>query len=307
MNVTTRKQQHNNLTNQQELEDILKDIPEATATQDSTFTQKDTQDSFTTVDGDVFHDSISQPVLNDINKSFPEDPMKEITLEMIFYEMRVIKYDIATRIEAVKEDILIKIQNENLAMKEEIDNLKDELSTKSLVIDDLKSKLEEIGNYSDSRELIEIERDNSELQQYIRRNNIEIAGIPDSIKLNELESKVIEIGKAVNVKISTDDIEACHRLNQNKNQKGPKRTIVRFVNRKISEKLIKKGKEFSKREVLEKANLSNRIYINNNLCSYYRFLWGKVKTLYNRNAIESFWVFNGIINLRFNFLHKIHF
>lgn len=305
MNVTARKQQQHNLAKQQKaLEDVLKDIPEVTPTQEDTFTentltQKDSQDSITTVDGDVFHDSISQSVLN-VSKSFLDDPMKEITLEMIFYEMRVIKYDIASKIEAVKEDILIKIQNENLAMKNDIANLKDELSTKSQIIDDLKFKLEEVGKHSDSDELIEIERDNSELQQYIRRNNIEIAGIPDSVKQDELEAKVIEIGKAVDVQICPKDIEACHRLYQKQNQQGPKRTVVRFVNRKLAENLIKKGKDFGKREIFDKANLSKKIYINNNLCSYYRFLWGRVKALYNCEAIDSFWVYNGTVNLRFN-------
>ena len=190
-------------------------------------------------------------------------------------------------------------------MRKELDELIQELSSKRKIIDDLRTELDQVGRDVGKGKVnldnvSTVERENSELQQYIRRNNIEIAGIPDSVKQNELESKVIEIAKAVNIDISPNEIEACHRLYQRKNQQGPKRTIVRFVNRKLAEKLIKKGKYFSKREVFEKANLTNKIYINNNLCSYYRFLWGRVKALYGRNAIESFWVFNGSINLRFN-------
>lgn len=308
MNVTTRKQQKN-------IEEVLQDIPLYTTTQDSP-TQKDTQDTsshqekdslqtkdtdkdfVTSPGGDVSY-SFSQPY--NLHKSFEEEPIEGVTLEMIFYEMRVIKYDIASKIESVKEDITIKLQNQNLEMRRELDELKQELSSKSKIIDDLRTELDQVGKGKvDLDDVSTVERQNSELQQYIRRNNIEIAGIPDSVKQNELESKVIEIAKAVNIDIPPNEIEACHRLFQRKNQKGPKRTIVRFVNRKLAEKLIKKGKDFSKREVFEKADLTNKIYINNNLCSYYRFLWGRVKALYGRNAIESFWVFNGSINLRFN-------
>ena len=185
-------------------------------------------------------------------------------------------------------------------MKKEISDLKSELEMKSGLIDELRQELDILAeSKTDDDQFVEVERDTAELQQYIRRNNIEIAGIPDSVKQNNLEEKVIEIAKAVNIEISSNDIEACHRLNASRYQKGPKRTIVRFVNRKHAEKLLKRAKQFGTHKVLEKANLSNKIFINNNLCSYYRFLWGKVKALYERHVIDSFWVFNGVINLRF--------
>ena len=297
MPVTTRKQQQ-----QADIEEILADIPEYTtqSTQELQY-DEDKQTQEDTVD--VFYDSnSSQPFATSKHmKHFDEDPMKEITLEMIFYEMKVIRYDISKKMQEMKEDILIQLQNENSSLKTEVDNLKQELSTKSNVIESLKTKLDRVVNSkADLDEISNLEREKSEMQQYIRRNNVEIVGIPDAVKQCDLKSKVIEIGKAVNIEISPKEIEACHRLYKSQNQHGPKRTIVRFVNRKLAENLIKKGREFKKRDVFEKANLSDKIYINNNLCSYYRFLWGKVKSLYNRKAIDSFWVFNGIINLRLN-------
>lgn len=292
MPVTTRKQHQ-----QADMEEILADIPEYT-TQSTQSTQEQTHKD--APDGDIFHDSISQPPASSMIR-FDEDPMKEITLEMIFYEMKVIRYDINKKMQEMKDDILIQLQNENLSLKTEVDNLKQELSTKSEVIECLQTKLDRVANSkADLNDIIKLEREKNEMQQYIRRNNVEIVGIPDSVKQCDLESKVIEIGKAVNIEICPKEIEACHRLYQSRNQHGPKRTIVRFVNRKLAENLIKKGKEFKRRDVFEKANLTEKIYINNNLCSYYRFLWGKVKCLYNEKAIDSFWVFNGIINVRLN-------
>ncbi len=49
-------------------------------------------------------------------------------------------------------------------------------------------------------------------QQYGRRNNIEINGIPNDVKDSSLEGKVVDILTKVGVDVSSDDIEACHRL-----------------------------------------------------------------------------------------------
>ena len=36
-------------------------------------------------------------------------------------------------------------------------------------------------------------------------------------------------------------------------------------------------------------------FINNNLCPYNKFLWGKCKQLHTAKLIDKFWVFNGHI------------
>ena len=48
--------------------------------------------------------------------------------------------------------------------------------------------------------------------QYSRRNNIVIQGIPQSVKYKDLEDKVINVLDKVNIKVTKNDIEACHRL-----------------------------------------------------------------------------------------------
>lgn len=56
-------------------------------------------------------------------------------------------------------------------------------------------------------EVVNIEKDVINLQQYIRRNNIEFCGISDNIKSNQLQQKVIDIAKEIDVKIDTTEIE----------------------------------------------------------------------------------------------------
>ena len=50
------------------------------------------------------------------------------------------------------------------------------------------------------------------LQQFGRRNDIEIAGIPDSVPQKDLENKVVDILNAIGVNVSNDDFEDCHRI-----------------------------------------------------------------------------------------------
>ena len=41
-----------------------------------------------------------------------------------------------------------------------------------------------------------------------------------------------------------------------------------------------------------------KIYINESLCKYYKYLWWKCKLLQTRGSIQSFWVTNGSIRIR---------
>ena len=103
-------------------------------------------------------------------------------------------------------------------------------------------------------EFDELERHIAEVQQYIRRNNIKICNIPENEV--DLEKSVIKIGKAVGVNFTRSDIEACHRLHKKSNVSGqPRNVIVRFVNRKNCEQLLRKSKKFANPQTQESAGL----------------------------------------------------
>ena len=121
-----------------------------------------------------------------------------------------------------------------------------------------------------SNVLISVEKDVVDLQQYIRRNNIEVVGIPSNIVDKDLERTVIDIADSIDVKISKNDIEACHRLKDRRNPTGPKRTIVRFINRKKCDALHRNKKKLKDDPVKDKIRLilgsRNKVFINANLC-----------------------------------------
>lgn len=212
-----------------------------------------------------------------------------VTLDFLLYEIQSLKTSILTSkadltkvISETRDEIIEMLYAENSSLKKSVKNLKKELEEKDELITD-------------------IERDVTGLQQYVRRNNIEIAGIPNTISHDNLEKKVIEIGEVLDIKIKSFDIEACHRLPSYKSRRNhtePLRTIVRFCNRKIAEQFHRKKKNLKNNNRLNDIGLGQRrIYVNNNLCPYYRMLWGKCKSLYNEQKITSFWAYNGIINI----------
>lgn len=230
-----------------------------------------------------------------------DESMESITLEMIYHQLKLHRSDLFNKIDNVKEDILIQIQNENLMLRNEISELRNNLEQKNKEIRSIKSDLDifkaKLGSMVSSSELVKVERDLSEAQQYIRRNNVEICGIPESVEDQDLENCIIKLADAVDLKINSPDIEACHRLKKRKNQNGPRRVIVRFSNRKNCESLLRSSKQFKKPSVLQKADLKDFIYINNNLSGYNKFLWGKAKSLKQKNLIHKFWSFNGVLNV----------
>ena len=78
-----------------------------------------------------------------------------------------------------------------------------------------------------SNNLLKLEKECSELQQYSRTYNVEILGSPDTFIDECLTKKVIELCNDAGVMVETRDTEACHRLFQKaSNNQSPKRTIV---------------------------------------------------------------------------------
>ena len=63
---------------------------------------------------------------------------------------------------------------------------------------------------------VSLESSINQVEQYGRRNNIVISGIPDDISDNDLESTVVDIMKDVDVDINSSDIEACQSKLVNK-------------------------------------------------------------------------------------------
>lgn len=180
----------------------------------------------------------------------------------------------------VQEHVLNLVKKENKKLKDRISDLEEQLL-------DLEDRV------SDT------EKDINETERYIRRNNIEIHGIPKEIKNEKLEDVVISIGKKVGVDFSSDNIEACHRL---KRKGGTNPVIVRFLNRRFCERLHASKKKLWDLSFNEMDGFSedSKIFFGENLCPYYQKLFSICYKLKKNRLIHAVWTFQGEVFYKIN-------
>ena len=72
----------------------------------------------------------------------------------------------------------------------------------------------------------------NQLEQYRRRKNILISGLPGDVTDDQLGETVIKILADIYVVIETSNIEAYHRFGKSDRKKSSKKTIISFPNKK---------------------------------------------------------------------------
>lgn len=137
-----------------------------------------------------------------------------------------------------------------------------------------------------------------DLDQYGRRNCIDICGIPEKVNENVYDI-VKEVGRALDIEINPQMIDTCHRLKKQPNQSSGA-IIVKFVRRDDKENFIRRRK--IKRN-LKASQLGfpgdEYIYVNQNLTSYRRKILGQARRLKNEKNYAYLWVDHaGNIKLR---------
>ena len=129
-------------------------------------------------------------------------------------------------------------------MTSRFDGLDNELlNLKGVIITNLQVENEHLRKKVNVLEnkVLTLESEHNSLEQYGRRNNIEITGIPDNVPDQNLEEKVVDILNEISVDVSSKDIEACHHVGVSKN--NSKKTIVHFINRKHAKKALTSRKQ----------------------------------------------------------------
>ena len=157
------------------------------------------------------------------------------------YNTRTKKGDFRKALENLEQNITISINSVNTELKEEINNLKNviikRLQDENVILRDRCRKLEQ--------ELVEFECSANNLEQYGKRNNIIISGIPDSVDNSELEESVTEILTDINIGVASNDIEACHKIGKKDSRIGSTKTIIHSVNRKYAKQALYNKKKSS--------------------------------------------------------------
>ena len=133
-------------------------------------------------------------------------------------------------------------------------------------------------------------------EQYSRRECLEISGIPKSIQDYDLEVCVTKIFNECDTPVDLANIEACHHL---KSKAWPKKVIIKLSKRKDVFNILQRKKKLKSVDIT-KVGLpqGSLVFINQSLCSYYKYLWSLCKRLHSKKLIHSFWVSNGNVNLK---------
>ena len=131
-----------------------------------------------------------------------------------------------------------------------------------------------------------------ECEQYPRRENLIISGIPACVQQNELESTVINIVQELGFNIGPRDVSACHRLGRGRNG-FPPRVIVRFVNRKIVDFCLSNKKRLSELRGVLRMNI--RFF--ESLCGSNEESLKLCNKLKESGDIHNFFIRNGFLKV----------
>jgi len=169
---------------------------------------------------------------------------------------------------------LTDIEMENKKLKQECDALNTENKIKSEKIFDLQC-------------------DVHELQQYTRRSNIEIKGVPKT-KEENIYIILEAVAEVIGVQYSRSYISIAHRVNGKQNP-----IIVQFTSRSMQAEWLAaaKGKRINTRDLrisLESAS----IYINEHLTAHNKSVLMAAKTLIREHRLAFAWSQGGRIMVR---------
>ena len=149
--------------------------------------------------------------------------------------------------------LIINLEKKTSSRFDGLDN--ELLNLKDVIIKN--ERLRKKINVPENKILI-LESGYNSLEQYGRRNNIEITGIPDSFPDQNLDERVVDVLNEISVNVSPEDIEAFRRVGVSKT--SSKETIVRFINRKHAKKAL-----ISRKNLRKNPAPNCNVFINENL------------------------------------------
>ena len=187
--------------------------------------------------------------------------------------------------------------------KTELTAVKTSLSKMMKQQDDLETELvaarKRISEQDD--EIAELYDLQDDLEQYTRKNSLEIHGVPESA-YTSTEEVVLKLAGAINVDVKPEDIEISHKLYS----KGVKPVIVKFQNHKVKSNLYKartKLRNVRVSDLFPSATAatrvaSERIFLNENLTSFRRELLKQANKKRKEGLLVSAWSMDGKIFIK---------
>ena len=153
----------------------------------------------------------------------------------------------------------------------------------------LKGKLEELESYRLIEKRVRFLESKSNTC-----NTIEIHGIPDSVKDDQLEEKVVDILEDIGCgRVKSYRIHACHRL------KNRSKAVIRFVSRKNADLALHHRGKLKELDVKKHGFQPNtKIYVNESLCPPMQYLFYLTRLAASNKTIDSYNLWKGRLTVK---------
>ena len=184
-----------------------------------------------------------------------------------------------------KEDMQSIIMNLQDSVQSGIAKISQDVIELKSEINQLTSKLQssERENKDLNERLVNVEKKCFSVEQYSRRECLEVTGLSNTIPNTSLESTVLQIFEKIDVVIDPVNVEGCHKLYSRNNQN---RIIIKLSRRKDVEKVFANKSKLKDIDLSDIGITDKPIYINGSFCAHYRQIWGKCKELWKKKRTE---------------------
>ena len=132
-------------------------------------------------------------------------------------------------------------------------------------------------NGKPTKQIISVERKCWVKEQYSRRECLEISGTPESTPDDDWEECILKHFNECDTPVDTANIEACYHLEW---KARSKKAINKLFKRKDMLNILQRKKKLKPVDITKvRLPQGSLVFINQSLCSYYKYLWSICKRL----------------------------
>jgi len=217
------------------------------------------------------------------------------TLTEIKSDIALLKRDQQELLQLQKEISVLK--QEQIEFKHSVEHFSSQFDEFTTSIQSFKTALSKINGLE--AKVAALHNENSglrtqlnDLQQYTRKNNVEISGVPEQ-KNEQIKDIIMKIGEVVGCTIADSDMDVCHRVaHMNNGNKNSKSIIVRFQSRNKKQDFLSASKRYRNLNSSELGFVGNvcGVYVNEHLTLENKKLFKSAREFSRENNFKYCWV-----------------
>ena len=174
-------------------------------------------------------------------------------------------------------------------LEEDVDYLGEFIPSASKLADSINEFHEDVTRID--KEIVRLDKEVTVTNQYNRRENLVIDGIPDNVPQGQLEKVCLDIVHSIGfVNVSSYEVIGCHRLRKREGDSTTP-TIIRFFNRKITEFCLKN------RRRLKNLRTSWNLSFREDLCDTNKAILEKCENLKEEGLLAKVYTHNGFVKI----------